>query len=174
MDFQELFLHDIRFKIGKEGPFVHIASVMANLLSKFLNTFDSVYINESRRSEMLSVGCAVGVACVFSAPVGGVLFSIEATSVYFAVRNYWRGFFGASCAATTFRLLRVILDNETTVTAYFQTHFPKEAFFPEELPIFALIGLVCGIGSASFIFLHRRLVIFLRSNSLMKAIFQKQ
>lgn len=44
---------------------------MANLLSKLLNTFDSVYINESRHSEMLAVGCAVGVACVFSAPVGG-------------------------------------------------------------------------------------------------------
>lgn len=52
-------------------PFVHIGSVMANLLSKLLNTFDSVYINESRHSEMLAVGCAVGVACVFSAPVGG-------------------------------------------------------------------------------------------------------
>ncbi|KAI6183896.1 hypothetical protein M3Y97_00537800 [Aphelenchoides bicaudatus] len=159
--------------IGKEGPFVHISSILANLLSKFLNTFDSVYINESRHSEMLAVGCAVGVACVFSAPVGGVLFSIEATSVYFAVRNYWRGFFSAACAATTFRLLRIVLNQELTVTAFFQTHFPKEAFFPEELPIFALIGLFCGLSSAAFIGLHRHLVIFLRSNTVMKKIFQK-
>lgn len=56
---------------------------------------------------MLSAACAVGVACTFSAPVGGVLFSIEVTSVYFAVRNYWRGFFAATCSATVFRLLRV-------------------------------------------------------------------
>lgn len=38
---------------------------MANLLSQLLNSFDSVYINESRRSEMLSVGCAVGVGKTF-------------------------------------------------------------------------------------------------------------
>jgi hypothetical protein len=39
----------------------------------------------------------------------GVLFSIEVTSVYFAVRNYWRGFFAATCSATMFRIFRVIL-----------------------------------------------------------------
>jgi chloride channel 2 len=39
--------------------------------------------------------------------VAGVLFSIEVTTVYFAVRNYWRGFFAAVCGATVFRLLGV-------------------------------------------------------------------
>lgn len=68
----------------------------------------------------------------------------------------------------------MILDKEVTVIAYFQTHFPKEAFFPEELPVFALIGLICGIGAAAFIALHRKMVLFLRSNNTMKKIFQKQ
>ena len=35
----------------------------------------------------------------------GVLFSIEVTSVYFAIRNYWRGFFAAVFSALMFRLL---------------------------------------------------------------------
>lgn len=39
--------------------------------------------------------------------LGGVLFSIEVTSVYFAVRNYWRGFFAACCGASVWRLLIV-------------------------------------------------------------------
>ena len=56
---------------------------------------------------MLAAACAVGVSCNFAAPIGGVLFSIEVTSVYFAVRNYWRGFFGAVCGAFVFRLLAV-------------------------------------------------------------------
>lgn len=43
---------------------------------------------------------------LFSSP--GVLFSIEATATHFAVRNYWRGFFAATCAALMFRLLAVI------------------------------------------------------------------
>lgn len=35
----------------------------------------------------------------------GVLFSIEATSVYFAVRNYWRGFFAGNLSAFTLKHL---------------------------------------------------------------------
>jgi chloride channel 2 len=42
----------------------------------------------------------------------GVLFSIEVTTVYFAVRNYWRGFFAAVCGATVFRLLAVWFQKE--------------------------------------------------------------
>uniref|UniRef100_A0AC35F7R5 Chloride channel protein n=1 Tax=Panagrolaimus sp. PS1159 TaxID=55785 RepID=A0AC35F7R5_9BILA len=109
--------------IGKEGPFVHVASIVANLLSHLVNSFHGPYANESRSSEMLAAGCAVGVACTFSAPVGGVLFSIEVTSVYFAVRNYWRGFFAATCSATIFRLLRVINKQAWTV----QTSHPSNS-----------------------------------------------
>lgn len=36
-----------------------------------------------------------------------MLFSIEVTATYFAVRNYWRGFFAAVCGALMFRLLAV-------------------------------------------------------------------
>lgn len=57
--------------IGKEGPFVHVASVVANLLSHMSHSIHGIYANESRSSEMLAAGCAVGVACTFSAPVGG-------------------------------------------------------------------------------------------------------
>ena len=145
--------------LGKEGPFVHIASIVAALLSKLCTSFQGnenyfielknisspgIYGNESRKSEMLAAACAVGVACCFGAPIGGVLFSIEVilhsdwltqnstssdwltlntthidcltlpsliligcqvTSVYFAVRNYWRGFFAAVVGAIVFRLV---------------------------------------------------------------------
>lgn len=37
----------------------------------------------------------------------GVLFSIEVTSTFFAVRNYWRGFFAATFSAFIFRVLAV-------------------------------------------------------------------
>jgi chloride channel 2 len=45
----------------------------------------------------------------YSSFIAGVLFSIEVTSVYFAVRNYWRAFFAAACSAIVFRLLRIFL-----------------------------------------------------------------
>nr|CDJ84934.1 Chloride channel domain containing protein [Haemonchus contortus] len=61
--------------IGKMGPFVHIASATANQLSRFASHFDPAFKNETRRAECLAAACAVGVACTFSAPVGGVTYS---------------------------------------------------------------------------------------------------
>lgn len=117
---------------------------------------------------MLAAACAVGVASCFAAPIGGsflflrvgrpsvastinirlllffllgVLFSIEVTTVYFAVRNYWRGFFTAVCGATFFRLLAVWFKKEDTVTAVFATNFTNDfPFDPQELIVFSCIG----------------------------------
>ncbi|CAK5117369.1 unnamed protein product [Meloidogyne enterolobii] len=160
--------------IGKEGPFVHIASVVANQLSHCVHSIKGAYSNESRSFEMLAAACAVGVSSTFSAPVGGVLFSIEVTAAYFAVRNYWRGFFAATCSTVLFRILRVLLvETEVTVTAFYQTQFPRDAFLPEELPIFSIVGVICGFVSAAFIFLQRHCVIFLRYNSISKFFLHK-
>ena len=63
----------------------------ARLMSKFIKGFQGIYANESRNSDILSCACALGVSSSFAAPIGGVLFSIEVTSTYFAVRNYWKG-----------------------------------------------------------------------------------
>lgn len=46
--------------------------------------------------------------------VPGVLFSIEVTSTFFAVRNYWRGFFAATFSAFIFRVLAVWNKDEGT------------------------------------------------------------
>ncbi|EDW81288.2 uncharacterized protein Dwil_GK11107, partial [Drosophila willistoni] len=160
--------------LGKEGPFVHIASIVAQLLSKLVTSFQGIYENESRNSEMLAAACAVGVGACFAAPVGGVLFSIEVTTTYFAVRNYWRGFFAAVCGATVFRLLAVWFQNADTVRALFLTNFTTEfPFDPQELFVFALIGFVCGLGGASYVWVHRRYVLFMRSNKRMNKFLQK-
>lgn len=50
--------------LGKEGPFVHIASICAQLLSKLVTSFQGIYENESRNTEMLAAACAVGVSCI--------------------------------------------------------------------------------------------------------------
>ncbi|KAH8312287.1 hypothetical protein KR044_010084 [Drosophila immigrans] len=160
--------------LGKEGPFVHIASIVAQLLSKLVTSFQGIYENESRNSEMLAAACAVGVGACFAAPVGGVLFSIEVTTTYFAVRNYWRGFFAAVCGATVFRLLAVWFQNADTVRALFLTNFTTEfPFDPQELFVFALIGLICGFGGATYVWVHRRYVLFMRSNKRMNKFLQK-
>ncbi|XP_024874797.1 chloride channel protein 2 isoform X1 [Temnothorax curvispinosus] len=160
--------------LGKEGPFVHIASIVATLLSKLVTSFQGIYENESRNCEMLAAACAVGVASCFAAPIGGVLFSIEVTTVYFAVRNYWRGFFTAVCGATMFRLLAIWFQREETITAMFATSFTMEfPFDPQELFVFALIGVGSGLLGAFYVWLHRQYVIFMRKNKSMNSFLQK-
>ncbi|PIK54875.1 putative chloride channel protein 2 [Apostichopus japonicus] len=156
------------------GPFVHLASIVSTLLGKVIVSFRGVFQNESRNSEMLAAACAVGVSCNFAAPIGGVLFSIEVTSVYFAVRNYWRGFFGAVCGAFMFRLLAVFNKEEETITALFKTNFRIDfPFDVQELIAFAFIGIVCGFGGALFVYTHRKIVDFIRGQKKVKRFLEK-
>ncbi|KAG7229336.1 hypothetical protein INR49_012994 [Caranx melampygus] len=89
----------------------------------------------------------------------GVLFSIEVTSTFFAVRNYWRGFFAATFSAFIFRVLAVWNQEEETITALFKTRFRLDFPFDlQELPAFAILGIACGFGGALFVYLNRLIV----------------
>ncbi|XP_039987475.1 chloride channel protein 2c [Xiphias gladius] len=161
--------------LGKEGPFVHIASLCAALLSKFMSLFGGIYENESRNIEMLAAACAVGVGCCFAAPIGGVLFSIEVTSTFFAVRNYWRGFFAATFSAFIFRVLAVWNRDEETITALFKTRFRLDFPFDlQELPAFAVIGIASGFGGALFVYLNRLIVQFIRKQKAINRFLMKK
>uniref|UniRef100_A0A8D2L5W1 Chloride channel protein 2 n=1 Tax=Varanus komodoensis TaxID=61221 RepID=A0A8D2L5W1_VARKO len=161
--------------LGKEGPFVHIASMCAALLSKFLSLFGGIYENESRNIEMLAAACAVGVGCCFAAPIGGVLFSIEVTSTFFAVRNYWRGFFAATFSAFIFRVLAVWNKDEETITALFKTRFRLDFPFDlQELPAFAVIGIASGFGGALFVYFNRKIVQFMRKQKAINRFLMKK
>ncbi|XP_048010023.1 chloride channel protein 1 isoform X6 [Megalobrama amblycephala] len=149
--------------IGKEGPFVHIASICAAVLSRVMSIFTGVYENSAHVQDLLVCACAVGVATCFAAPVGGVLFSIEVTSTYFAVRNYWRGYFAATFSAFIFRVLSVWNKDSVTITALFRTNFRMDFPFDlQELPAFAIIGISCGFLGAFFVYLNRQVVLIMR------------
>uniref|UniRef100_A0A3P9IP25 Chloride channel protein 2 n=1 Tax=Oryzias latipes TaxID=8090 RepID=A0A3P9IP25_ORYLA len=161
--------------LGKEGPFVHVASLCAALLCKFMSLFGGIYENESRNIEMLAAACAVGVGCCFAAPIGGVLFSIEVTSTFFAVRNYWRGFFAATFSAFIFRVLAVWNRDEETITALFKTRFRLDFPFDlQELPAFAVIGIASGFGGALFVYLNRLIVQFIRTQKTINRFLMKK
>ncbi|XP_078527686.1 chloride channel protein ClC-Kb-like isoform X1 [Lissotriton helveticus] len=155
--------------LGKVGPFVHISAILATLLGKIMVKFSGTKENHARKYEMLIAAAAVGVACCFVAPVGGVLFSVETTATHFAVRNYWRGFFAATCSALMFRLLAVVNKERETVAVLFSTSWRVE--FPFDLPEFlsyALLGVVCGCLCCAYLFCHRNLLLFLENTASIK------
>ncbi|KAG6900256.1 hypothetical protein C0993_000709 [Termitomyces sp. T159_Od127] len=71
--------------LGKEGPFVHIASCIGNIVSRFFGKYEN---NEAKRREVLSAACAAGVAVAFGAPIGGTLFSLEEVSYFFPPKDW--------------------------------------------------------------------------------------
>nr|XP_034996492.1 chloride channel protein 1 isoform X5 [Zootoca vivipara] len=160
--------------VGKEGPFVHIASICAAVLSKFMSIFCGVYEQPYYYTDVLTVGCAVGVGCCFGTPLGGVLFSIEVTSTYFAVRNYWRGFFAATFSAFVFRVFAVWNKDAVTITALFRTNFRMDFPFDlQELPAFAVIGICSGFLGAFFVYFNRQVVLCVRRHTALSQFLTK-
>jgi chloride channel 2 len=82
----------------------------------------------------------------------------KVTSTYFAVRNYWRGFYASVIGALIFRLLAVAYTDESTITALFSTKFDEYPFDLGEMIAFTVLGAISGILAALFVYSHRRLV----------------
>ncbi|CBQ68494.1 related to chloride channel protein [Sporisorium reilianum SRZ2] len=129
--------------LGKEGPFVHIASCVGNIVCRVFPKYEN---NEGKHREMLSCACAAGVAVAFGAPVGGVLFSLEEVSYYFPSKVMFRSFFCAMVAAAT---LRAIDPFGTGKIVLFQVTYDKDWHFYEML-FFVLIGIFGGLYGAYF------------------------
>ncbi|XP_069638396.1 chloride channel protein ClC-Ka isoform X3 [Haliaeetus albicilla] len=127
--------------LGKVGPFVHLSAMAAVYLGKMRTSVTRQYENKFKQNEMLVAAQAVGVATVFGAPISGVLFSIEVMASHFAVRDYWRGFFAATCGAFVFRLLSVFNSEQDTIAAVFKSDLKID--FPFDLLetfFFAILG----------------------------------
>ncbi|XP_067873466.1 chloride channel K isoform X3 [Heterodontus francisci] len=154
--------------LGKVGPFVHISSMIATYLGRIQTTVTRDYENKNKQYEMLVAAAAVGVASCFGAPISGVLFSVEVMSSHFAVRNYWRGFFAATCGAFMFRLLAVFNNEQETIIALFKTKFKVD--FPFDLPetlLFIILGIICGMLSCVYLFCQRWLLGYIRRNAFI-------
>ncbi|KAI4896000.1 hypothetical protein NFI96_025273 [Prochilodus magdalenae] len=153
--------------LGKVGPFVHLSNMVGAYLHRL---YASACGKNQRRTEgeMLVVASAVGVASCFGAPVSGVLFSIEVMGSHYSVRDYCPCFFAAVCGALTYRLLAVCSREQETVKALFKTSFPTEVpYEPPEILFFALLGLLCGAVSCVYLFSHRWILRFVRTNKFI-------
>lgn len=96
--------------LGKEGPLVHIGACIASLLGQggstkyHLSTRWLQFFNSDRdRRDLVTCGCAAGVAAAFRAPVGGVLFALEEVTSWWRSQLMWRVFFTSAIVAVVVR-----------------------------------------------------------------------
>ncbi|SLM37638.1 clc channel protein [Lasallia pustulata] len=130
--------------IGKEGPYVHIATCVGNIACRLFSKYNH---NDGKRREVLSASAAGGVAVAFGAPIGGVLFGLEEVSYYFPPKTLFRTFFCCIAAALTLKFLNPY---GTGKIVLFEVRYATDwRFF--EMIIFILLGGCGGALGALFI-----------------------
>ncbi|KAL4867412.1 hypothetical protein BDV12DRAFT_120590 [Aspergillus spectabilis] len=130
--------------LGKEGPYVHIATCVGNICCRLFTKYN---LNDGKRREVLSASAASGVAVAFGAPIGGVLFSLEEVSYYFPPKTLFRTFFCCIVAALSLKFLNPY---GTGKIVLFEVRYlgDWELF---ELAIFMVLGVLGGAVGALFI-----------------------
>jgi chloride channel 3/4/5 len=130
--------------LGKEGPFVHIATCIGNIACRMFSKYN---LNDGKRREVLSASAASGVGVAFGAPIGGVLFSLEEVSYYFPPKTLFRTFF--CCIVATLSLKFLNPYGTGKIVIFEVRYFNDWKFF--ELFTFILLGVLGGAAGAFFI-----------------------
>lgn len=147
--------------LGKEGPFVHIATCVGNIACRLFSKYDR---NDGKRREVLSAAAAAGVAVAFGAPLGGVLFSLEEVAYFFPAKTLFRTFFCCITAALSLKFLNPYGTNKIVI---FEVRYLTDwEFF--ELAGFAVVGILGGAVGALFIKASRAWAKSFRKISVVK------
>lgn len=130
--------------LGKEGPYVHIATCIGNIACRLFSKYDR---NDAKRREVLSAAAAAGVVVAFGAPLGGVLFCLEEVAYFFPAKTLFRTFFCCIIAALSLKFLNPYGTHKIVM---FEVRYNVEwQYF--ELVSFILVGILGGAAGALFI-----------------------
>uniref|UniRef100_A0AAY4B6S9 Chloride channel K n=1 Tax=Denticeps clupeoides TaxID=299321 RepID=A0AAY4B6S9_9TELE len=157
--------------LGKVGPFVHLSTMMG----AYLQRIPVINANKAKSPVgMLVVAAAVGVASCFSAPVSGVLFSVEVMGSHYAVRDYLPCFLAAACGALTSHLLTIFSreKGEQTVQALFKTICLASRTHSTLITV--CHSLFHSLSVCIYLFSHQWALRFTRTNKLLIRILANQ
>lgn len=123
--------------LGREGPSVHIGAGVASALAR------SFGLPPARVRQLLTAGSSAALAAAFNTPIAAVLFSLEEI-----LGNLHAPVLGSVVlsSATSWMVLHLVLGDEPLfhVPAYQLIH-------PSEFIIYAVLGVVGGLGSVLFV-----------------------
>lgn len=131
--------------LGKEGPFVHLVSVLANMVA---TRFDEFRDNFPIMMDFVTVGTAAGVSVAFNAPIGGVLFAFEEAASYFPNRVLWRSFFASALAELTLKVMNPFFNGKAVM---FEVNHSLQWYWFEMIAFF-VIGALGGVLGSIFIY----------------------
>jgi chloride channel 7 len=153
--------------IGKEGPMIHAGSITGAALSQGKTKLIGVDTswtkyqdlrNDRSKRDFVTFGAASGVAAAFSAPIGGILFTLEEGASFWNPTLTFRGFFAAMMTELTINIITGLtsggssllgLDRPTSMFEFGDfTSF--EGYHTYELIVFMSMGVAGGLLGALF------------------------
>jgi chloride channel 7 len=158
--------------IGKEGPMVHIGSIVGAAISQGKSlTFGwntswtkfQDFRNDSSKRDFVTYGAAAGIAAAFRAPIGGVLFTLEEGASYWSTTITFRSFFCAMITMLTVSLIfagkRFGRSENSSIFSFGQFDSLTEGktnYFTYEIFVFALIGCIGGLLGSLFNWINKK------------------
>lgn len=138
---------------GKEGPFIHLISCIANNLP-----YKDMYRNKTIRHQMIAAAIAVGVTATFGTPIGGVLFSIELTSNVYNIQNLWKAFYSATLSVAIFKLSTLYADVQLFDGSDYHFYANDKLILKglnKEIPFFIILAILCSLLGCLYIYIHK-------------------
>jgi chloride channel 7 len=163
--------------LGKEGPMIHSGSIIGAAVSQGKTItfgFDTSWTkfqdlrNDRSKRDFVTFGAAAGVAAAFSAPIGGILFTLEEGASFWSTSLTFRAFF---CALVTLLTLNMLttgfqLGGKASSGLFaFGLFDDFGGYNTYELFIFAGMGVAGGIMGAFFNEINKRMTLFRESYS---------
>lgn len=94
--------------VGKEGPLVHIGSIVGCATAYLPININVYFRNDFEKRKLLAVGTAAGVSAAFGAPIGGSLFAYELSkpNTFWSFSLTWKVFFASTMSTFVLSILK--------------------------------------------------------------------
>jgi chloride channel 7 len=102
---------------GKEGPLVHMGSIVGFAVPYIPIGIFKYFRNDSEKRKLMAAGVAAGVSAAFGAPIGGALFAYELSkpNTFWSFSLTWKVFFSASISTFVLSILKQLYEGEENI-----------------------------------------------------------
>ncbi|HEY1263818.1 MAG TPA: chloride channel protein [Terriglobales bacterium] len=121
---------------GAEGPIIQTGGAVGSLVGQVVHT------TGAERKVLLACGAAAGMSATFNTPIAGVILAIELLLFEFKSRS----FIPLVIASTLAAAVHMQLLGPGPMFTVTQMNFG----IPSALPLYLVLGLVCGLGAVGF------------------------
>ncbi len=126
---------------GREGPVAQIGGGFGSWWADLLG------LSPRERRLALATGLGAGIGAIFKAPLGGAIYSAE---IFYTGDFEPEVFVPAIIASVVSYSTYAALQGPTGFFSLFATNLPAVAWSPQQIPLYALLGVICAGAGVAF------------------------